>query len=62
VNSPANATNFACGVTTEQVNQKYTGTVYPEHPEQIRNTYPSGAGDVFDIIYTSAGLQAAPAP
>jgi mannonate dehydratase len=60
------------GVMKELVKNKYTGTIYPEHPRAIdydrehpggiRNMYPGGGGyaaDAFDVAYTRAMLQAA---
>jgi mannonate dehydratase len=58
------------GVMKELVRQKYTGTIYPEHPRALDydrergpiRGYPGGggyAGDVFNVAYTRAMLQAA---
>jgi len=58
------------GVMKEVVRQKYTGPIYPEHPRALdydreRGTirgYPGGgayAGEVFNVAYTRAMLQAA---
>jgi mannonate dehydratase len=58
------------GVMKEVVRQKYTGPIYPEHPRGLDydrergpiRGYPGGgsyAGDVFDVAYTRAMLQAA---
>ena len=58
------------GVMKELIRQKYTGTIYPEHPRaldydrergQIRG-YPGGggyAGEVFNVAYARAMMQAA---
>lgn len=58
------------GVMKELIRQKYTGTIYPEHPRAIDydrergpiRGYPGGggyAGEVFNVGYTRAMLQAA---
>ncbi len=58
------------GVMKELVRNKYTGTIYPEHPRAIDydrergpiRGYPGGGGytgDVFNVAYTRAMLQAA---
>lgn len=58
------------GVMREIVNNKYTGTIYPEHPRALDydrergpiKGYPGGGGytgDVYDVAYTRAMLQAA---
>jgi mannonate dehydratase len=59
------------GVMKELVRQKYPRAVYPEHPRaidvdraggQIRNQYPGGggfAGEIYNVGYTRAMLQAA---
>jgi mannonate dehydratase len=58
------------GVMREIVNNKYTGTIYPEHARALDydrergpiKGYPGGggyAGDVYDVAYTRAMLQAA---
>lgn len=58
------------GVMKELIGQKYTGTIYPEHPRAIDydrergpiKGYPGGggyAGEVFNVGYTRAMLQAA---
>jgi mannonate dehydratase len=58
------------GVMKELVRQKYAGTIYPEHPRALDYDrehgpipgYPGGggyAGDVYDVAYTRAMLQAA---
>jgi len=59
------------GVMKELVRQKYPRALYPEHPRaidvdraggQIRNQYPGGggfAGEIYNIGYTRAMLQAA---
>jgi mannonate dehydratase len=58
-------------VMKELVRQKYTGTIYPEHPRALdydrqqpnfRSGYPGGggyAGIVFNVAYARAMLQAA---
>jgi mannonate dehydratase len=59
------------GVMKELVRQKYPRTIYPEHPRaidvdrasgSIRNQYPGGggfAGEIYNVGYTRAMLQAA---
>jgi mannonate dehydratase len=58
------------GVMRELVRQKYPRTIYPEHPRLIdpdregpvRNMYPGGggfAGEIYNVAYTRAMLQAA---
>jgi mannonate dehydratase len=59
------------GVMKELVRQKYPRWIYPEHPRaidvdrergQIRNQYPGGggfAGEIYNVAYTRAMLQAA---
>jgi mannonate dehydratase len=59
------------GVMKELVRQKYPRAIYPEHPRAIdvdrergaiRNQYPGGggfAGEIFNVAYTRAMLQAA---
>jgi mannonate dehydratase len=60
------------GVMRELVRQRYPRALYPEHPrlidldrehpEQIRNMYPGGggfAGEVYNVAYARAMLQAA---
>jgi mannonate dehydratase len=59
------------GVMNELVRQKYSRAVYPEHPRAIdpdrdcgpiRNQYPGGggfAGEIYNVGYTRAMLQAA---
>ena len=58
------------GVMKEVVRQKYTGPIYPEHPRALDydrergpiRGYPGGggyAGEVFNVAYTRAMLQAA---
>jgi mannonate dehydratase len=58
------------GVMKELIRQKYTGTIYPEHPRAIDydrehgpiKGYPGGggyAGEVFNVGYTRAMMQAA---
>ena len=58
------------GVMKEVVRQKYTGTIYPEHPRALDydrergpiRGYPGGGGytgDAFDVAYARAMLQAA---
>jgi mannonate dehydratase len=58
------------GVMKEVVRQKYTGAIYPEHPRALDydrergpiRGYPGGGGytgDVFNVAYTRAMLQAA---
>lgn len=58
------------GVMKELVRQKYTGTIYPEHPRALDydrdcgpiRGYPGGggyAGNVFNVAYARAMLQAA---
>ncbi|MBI4873501.1 MAG: mannonate dehydratase [Acidobacteria bacterium] len=58
------------GVMREVVRQKYTGPIYPEHPRALDydrergpiRGYPGGggyAGEVFNVAYTRAMLQAA---
>jgi len=58
------------GVMKELVRQKYTGTIYPEHPRALdydqqqpgfRGGYPGGgyAGIVYNVAYARAMLQAA---
>jgi mannonate dehydratase len=59
------------GVMRELVRQKYTGTIYPEHPRALdydrqqagfRGGYPGGggyAGIAYNVAYTRAMLQAA---
>jgi mannonate dehydratase len=57
-------------VMKELVRQKYTGTIYPEHPRALDydrergpiRGYPGGgayAGEVFNVAYTRAMMQAA---
>lgn len=59
------------GVMKELVRQKYPRAIYPEHPRAldvdrergpIRNQYPGGggfAGEIYNVAYTRAMLQAA---
>lgn len=58
------------GVMKELIRQKYTGTIYPEHPRALDydrergpiKGYPGGggyAGEVFNVGYTRAMMQAA---
>jgi mannonate dehydratase len=59
------------GVMRELVRQRYPRTIYPEHPRlidvdrergSIRNQYPGGgglAGEIYNVGYTRAMLQAA---
>ena len=58
------------GVMKELIRQKYTGTIYPEHPRALDydrergpiRGYPGGgsyAGEVFNVAYTRAMMQAA---
>ena len=59
------------GVMKELVRQKYSRTIYPEHPRaidpdrengSIRNQYPGGggfAGEIYNVAYARAMLQAA---
>ena len=59
------------GVMRELVRQRYPRTIYPEHPRLIdvdrecgtvRNMYPGGggfAGEIYNVAYTRAMLQAA---
>jgi mannonate dehydratase len=58
------------GVMKELIKQKYSGTIYPEHPRALDydrergpiRGYPGGggyAGDVFDVAYARAMMQAA---
>jgi mannonate dehydratase len=58
------------GVMKELVRQKYPRTIYPEHPRAIdvdrergiKNQYPGGggfAGEIYNVAYTRAMLQAA---
>jgi mannonate dehydratase len=59
------------GVMRELVRQKYPRAIYPEHPRaldvdrergSIRNQYPGGggfAGEIYNVGYTRAMLQAA---
>lgn len=58
------------GVMKEIVRNKYTGTIYPEHPRALDydrergpiKGYPGGGGytgDVYDVAYSRAMLQAA---
>ena len=59
------------GVMKELVRQKYPRAIYPEHPRlldvdrergPIRNQYPGGggfAGEIYNVAYTRAMLQAA---
>ena len=59
------------GVMKELVRQKYSRAIYPEHPRAIdvdrtagpiRNQYPGGggfAGEIYNVAYTRAMLQAA---
>jgi mannonate dehydratase len=59
------------GVMKELVRQKYPRAIYPEHPRAldldrergpIRNMYPGGggtAGEIYNVAYTRAMLQAA---
>jgi mannonate dehydratase len=59
------------GVMRELVRQKYPRAIYPEHPRAldvdrergpIRNQYPGGggfAGEIYNVGYTRAMLQAA---
>jgi mannonate dehydratase len=58
------------GVMKELVKQKYTGTIYPEHPRALDydrergpiRGYPGGGGytgDVYDVAYARAMMQAA---
>jgi len=59
------------GVMKELVRQKYSRAIYPEHPRAldvdrergpIRNQYPDGggfAGEIYNVGYTRAMLQAA---
>lgn len=59
------------GVMKELVRQKYPRAVYPEHPRMldvdrergpVRNQYPGGggiAGEIYNVAYTRAMLQAA---
>jgi mannonate dehydratase len=59
------------GVMKELVRQKYSRTIYPEHPRaldvdrergKINNQYPGGGGlvgEVYNVAYTRAMLQAA---
>jgi mannonate dehydratase len=58
------------GVMKELIAQKYTGTIYPEHPRALDydrdrgpiRGYPGGGGytgDVFDVAYARAMMQAA---
>jgi mannonate dehydratase len=59
------------GVMKELVRQRYPRAIYPEHPRLIdpdrehgplRNQYPGGggfAGEIYNVAYTRAMLQAA---
>ncbi len=58
------------GVMKELIREKYTGTIYPEHPRALDydrergpiRGYPGGgsyAGEVFNVAYTRAMMQAA---
>jgi mannonate dehydratase len=58
------------GVMKEVIRQKYTGTIYPEHPRALDydrergpiKGYPGGGGytgEVFNVAYTRAMMQAA---
>ncbi len=58
------------GVMKELIRQKYTGAIYPEHPRALDydrergpiRGYPGGggyAGEVFNVAYTRAMMQAA---
>jgi mannonate dehydratase len=59
------------GVMKELVRQKYSRAIYPEHPRAIdvdrergpiQNQYPGGggfAGEIYNVAYTRAMLQAA---
>ena len=59
------------GVMKELIRQKYTGTIYPEHPRAMdydrehpgfRTAYPGGggyAGFAYNVAYARAMMQAA---